>query len=130
MGALVRGVVSTPLDQPKTALDQQVTDAAELAQELGCRALVVDGTAVHDLGASDVQELGYVLAVGAHYLRALAEAAGVAVDDADGLVEFRLAATDEQFPTIAKLRAVRRLWARMLELSGASEDRRQRCSTP
>ena len=31
-------------------------------RELGCRALVVDGTAVHDLGASDVQELGYVLA--------------------------------------------------------------------
>ena len=101
-----------------------MTDAAELAQELGCRALVVDGTAVHDLGASDVQELGYVLAVGAHYLRAL-EAAGVAIDDATGLVEFRLAATDEQFPTIAKLRAVRRLWARMLELSGAAEDHRQ-----
>ena len=54
----------------------------ELAQELGCRALVVDGTAVHDLGASDVQELGYVLAIGAHYLRELA-AGGVAVDEAN-----------------------------------------------
>src|SRR5205085_5536329 len=30
-----------------------------------------------------------------------------------------------QFVTIAKLRAVRRLWARMLELSGASDDQRQ-----
>ena len=84
---------------------------------------MVDGTAVHDLGGSDVQELGYVLALGAHYLRAL-DAAGIAVDEAAGLVEFRLAASDEQFLTIAKLRAVRRLWARMLELSGASEDRR------
>jgi len=83
----------------------------------------VDGTAVHDLGASDVQELGYVLALGAHYLRAL-DAAGISVDDAAGLLEFRLAASDEQFVTIAKLRAVRRLWARMLELSGASEDHR------
>ena len=79
---------------------------------------------MHDLGASDVQELGYVLALGAHYLREL-EAAGVSVDDAAGLVEFRLAATDEQFVTIAKLRAVRRLWARMLELSGAAADSRQ-----
>jgi methylmalonyl-CoA mutase len=79
---------------------------------------------VHDLGASDVQELGYVLALGAHYLRTLA-AAGVSVDDAARLVEFRLAATDEQFVTIAKLRAVRRLWARMLELSGAAQDNRQ-----
>ena len=39
-------------------------------------------------------------------------------------MEFRLAASDEQFATIAKLRAVRRLWARMLELSGAAEDHR------
>jgi methylmalonyl-CoA mutase len=64
-----------------------------------------------------------VLAVGAHHLRAL-DAAGVPVDQAAGLVEFPLAATAEQFVTIAKLRAVRRLWARMLELSGASEDHR------
>ena len=35
------------------------------------------------------------------------------------------AATDEQFATIAKLRAARRLWARVLELSGVSTaDRR------
>ena len=101
-----------------------VPEAVELARELGCRALVVDGTAVHDLGASDVQELGYVLAVGAHHLREL-DRAGVGVEEAAGLVEFRLAATDEQFETIAKLRAVRRLWARMLELSGAPADRRQ-----
>ena len=33
------------------------------------------------------------------------------------LMEFRYAATDEQFPQIAKLRAARRLWARVLELS-------------
>ena len=65
-----------------------------------------------------------MLALGAHYLRALDEA-GVAVDEAARLVEFRLAATDDQFVTIAKLRAVRRMWARMLELSGAASDNRQ-----
>ncbi len=123
VGALVRGLVAAD----RSGLDQHVVEivgeAATIAQGLGCRALVVDGTAVHDLGASDVQELGYVLGLGALYLRAL-DAAGIAVDDAAGLVEFRLAATDEQFVTIAKLRAVRRLWARMLELSGASEDHR------
>jgi methylmalonyl-CoA mutase len=127
VGAVVRGVVVSSDHSLRSLLDQRlgeaVGDAAELARELGCRALVVDGTAVHDLGASDVQELGYVLAVGAYYLRALAEA-GVEVDEAAQLVEFRLAATDEQFATIAKLRAVRRLWARMLELSSAAEDRR------
>jgi methylmalonyl-CoA mutase len=118
VGARLRGVSTGSAD-----VGDVVADAAEIARDLDCRALVIDGTAVHDLGASDVQELGYVLALGAHYLRAL-DAAGVAVDEAAGLVEFRLAASAEQFVTIAKLRAVRRLWARMLELSGASEDRR------
>src|SRR5699024_4814350 len=36
-------------------------------------------------------------------------------------LEFRYAATDEQFTTIAKLRAARRLWHRVAELSGAAE---------
>jgi methylmalonyl-CoA mutase len=122
VGAAVRGVVST--DPSLRSLLDQLPVVAALAGEIGCRALVIDGTAVHDLGASDVQELGYVLALGAQYLRELA-AAGVSVDEAARLVEFRLAATDEQFLTIAKLRAVRRLWARMLELSGAAQDNRQ-----
>jgi methylmalonyl-CoA mutase len=92
---------------------------ARLARDAGTLGVVVDATAVHDLGASDAQELGYALAVAAAYLRALT-AAGFEVAEAAGLVEFRFAATDEQFPTIAKLRAARRLWARMLELSGAA----------
>ncbi len=123
VGALVRGAVEDGRAGPEQ-VDQQVAEVARLAGELGCRAIVVDGTSVHDLGASDVQELGYVLALAGHYLRRL-EAAGLSVDDAAALVEFRLAATSEQFETIAKLRAVRRLWARMLELSGAAADHRQ-----
>jgi len=106
--------------------DAVVAAVAAVATDLGCRALVVDGTAVHDLGASDVQELGWSLAVGTAYLRALV-AAGHSVADAAGLIEFRYAATDEQFPTIAKLRAARRGWDRVLELSGVpAEHRRQR----
>jgi methylmalonyl-CoA mutase len=106
-----------------------VVDAARLALEHGIRALVVDATAVHELGASDAQEVGYSLAVGATYLRTLA-GAGVEIDEAAGLLEFRYAATDEQFPTIAKLRAARRCWARVLELSGAgSHEQRQHVVT-
>lgn len=89
--------------------------------QLGVRALVVDGTALHDQGASDAQELGWAIATGVSYLRLLAEE-GFTVDHAARLVEFRLAATDEQFPTIAKVRAARRLWARVLEASGVEGD--------
>lgn len=90
---------------------------ARLARDEGVLGVVVDAVAVHDQGASDVQELAYSLATGVSALRSLADA-GLAVDEAARLVEFRYAATDEQFPTIAKLRAARRLWARVLELSG------------
>jgi methylmalonyl-CoA mutase len=94
-------------------------EIARLAQPLGVRALTVDATAVHDAGASDVQELAYSLATGAQYLRVLVEA-GFAVEDAAASIDFRYAATDEQFPTIAKLRAARRLWNRVVELSGVT----------
>ena len=93
-------------------------EQAALATRAGVLGFVVDATVVHDQGASDVQELGYAMSVGAQALRALTDA-GLPIDDAAALIEFRLAVTDEQFPTIAKLRAARRLWARVLELSGA-----------
>lgn len=103
----------------ETAVTEIVTTVAEIATGLGARALVVDGTDVHDKGGSDVQELAYTLAVGVAYLRTLA-AAGYDIDAAARLIEFRLAATDQQFETIAKFRAARRLWNRVAELSGVA----------
>jgi methylmalonyl-CoA mutase len=79
---------------------------------------VLDATPVHDRGASDAQEIGWAAYAGATYLRA-ATAAGLSVADAARLVELRVAVTDEQFTSIAKLRAVHRLWARLQELSGS-----------
>jgi len=112
---------------PETNLGVPAEDAtaeiAKSAQKLEIRGFVIDATKVHDRGASDAQELGWSMAAGAAYLRTLTDA-GLSVDVAARLVEFRYAATDEQFPTIAKLRAARRLWARVLELSkGAGEMR-------
>jgi methylmalonyl-CoA mutase len=111
IGAAFRGRGVVDLDA--------AVEAARLAQPLGVRAVTVDATAVHDAGASDVQELAYSLAAGAQYLRLLVEA-GFSVEQAAGLIDFRYAATDEQFPTIAKLRAARRLWNRVAELSGVT----------
>ena len=124
LGALIRGGFETGASAPSSTTEATVVGVAKLAREAGTMALVVDATAVHDLGASDAQELGYSMAAGAAYLRILTDA-GIQLDDAAGLIEFRYAATDEQFPTIAKLRAARRLWARVLELSEA-ESRKQR----
>ncbi|MFF2640931.1 methylmalonyl-CoA mutase family protein [Streptomyces niveus] len=97
--------------------------AAELA--LRChreypelRALVVDALPYHEAGGSAVQELGCSLAAGVAALRDLT-AAGLSVEAACGQLEFRYAATADQFLTIAKLRAARRLWGRVAEVSGA-----------
>lgn len=109
----------TNLGAPATADADTLVAVARLARERDLLGVVVDGTTVHDRGASDVTELGWVLAAGVRVLRVL-EAAGLAPADAAALVELRLAVTDEQFPSIAKLRAVRRLWARVLELSGVT----------
>ncbi|MDO9377691.1 MAG: methylmalonyl-CoA mutase family protein [Nocardioidaceae bacterium] len=107
-------------DADPDAVREVVTSAARRARELGALALVVDATVVHDRGASSAQELGWATAVGAAYLRLLV-ADGLDVDDALALVEFRLAATDEQLTTIAKLRAARRLWHRVAEVAGGAE---------
>ena len=109
----------TNLGAPATADAETLLAVARLASDRGLLGVVVDGTRVHDRGASDATELGWVLAAGARVLRVL-EQAGVPAADAARLVELRLAVTDEQFPSIAKLRAVRRLWARVLELSGVT----------
>ncbi|MEU9748156.1 methylmalonyl-CoA mutase family protein [Streptomyces niveus] len=82
------------------------------------RALVVDALPYHEAGGSAVQELGCSLAAGVAALRDL-NLAGLSVEAACGQLEFRYAATADQFLTIAKLRAARRLWARVAEVSGA-----------
>ena len=76
-----------------------------------------DGRIIHNAGGSEAQELAYVLAVAVAYLRAL-EGAGIALDAARGMIEFRLAADADQFLTIAKFRALRKLWARVEQACG------------
>ncbi|MER6063788.1 methylmalonyl-CoA mutase family protein [Streptomyces sp. NPDC001792] len=104
----------TPLDfAPYAAL------AARCAEQYpGLRALTVDALPYHEAGGSAAQELGASLATGVAYLRELTEA-GLSVEQAARQLEFRYSATADQFLTIAKLRAARRLWARVAEVCGA-----------
>ena len=108
-----------------------VEDRPELIAELARRGpdapvmqlVTVDATVWHDAGASDAQELGIATAVGVEYLRALTSA-GLGIDAALAALEFRWAVTAEQFPSIAKLRAARRIWDRVAEVCGAAPSRR------
>ncbi|MEU1850597.1 methylmalonyl-CoA mutase family protein [Streptomyces sp. NPDC019990] len=95
-------------------------DLARLCAEeyRGLRALTVDALPYHEAGGSAAQELGCSLATAVAYLRELT-GAGLSVEQACAQLEFRYAATADQFLTIAKLRAARRLWARVAEVCGA-----------
>lgn len=73
---------------------------------------VADGRIIHNAGGSEAQELAFSLAAGVELLRAL-EGSGLALDAARQLIYFRLAADADEFLTIAKFRAVRKLWARV-----------------
>jgi methylmalonyl-CoA mutase len=88
------------------------------AEVPGVRAVTVDATGHHDAGGSDADELGASLATGVAYLRALT-GAGLSVEQAFDQLDFRYAASADQFLTIAKFRAARRLWGRVAEVCWA-----------
>ncbi len=115
MGGPLRGGLAE--DQPEGWAWDSVS-VARTALRIGTLGLVADGSAAHDIGASEAQELGWSMAAAVHYLRRMVDDR-IDLDDAVGVLEFRYAATDDQLLTIAKLRAARRLWARVLEASGA-----------
>ncbi|MFB9431518.1 methylmalonyl-CoA mutase small subunit [Streptoalloteichus tenebrarius] len=124
--ALAGNLGADPLGlRARTGVDHSLSVATELA--LRCangferlRAITVDALPYHEAGGSDAEELGCSVATGVAYLRALT-GAGLDVDAAFRQLEFRYAATADQFLTIAKLRAARRLWARVGEVCGAGE---------
>ncbi len=81
-------------------------------------ALIADGRPYHEAGASEAQELAAMLATLVAYLRAC-EAAGLRPRMALGQIAVGLAADADLFLTMAKLRAARRLVARVAEACGA-----------
>lgn len=81
----------------------------------GVRAITVDARVHHDAGASDQDEIALGLATALDYVRHLSQA-GVDPAEAFRRIDFRVAATADQFATIAKLRALRRTWARVGEV--------------
>ncbi len=117
----------------RTGAAQDLAGAVSLAVRVAgeypkLRTIVVDALPYHQAGGSDAQELGISIANGVAYLRALTDA-GLSVEQAAGQLDFRYAASADQFLTIAKFRAARRLWARVTEVSGSVAAQRQHAVT-
>ena len=107
--------------RPAPAIDEVVTVATRVAGDHGVRAITVDGPAFHNLGANATWELAAAVAAAVAYLRVLTES-GLSISGALRQISFRLAADDDQFMTLAKMRALRQLWARVAEVAGEPED--------
>ena len=104
--------------RPAPALPELTALAARLVEYGGAvRAITVDGPAMHNRGANASWELAAAVAAGVEYLRALT-GDGLTVADALGQISFRFCADDDQFMTIAKMRAARQLWARVAQVLG------------
>lgn len=78
------------------------------------RTLVVHGSVFHNSGASAVEELGFSLATAAEYLDQLTEM-GLSIDQIIPKMRFDFAVGSNYFMEIAKIRAARLLWSKMVE---------------
>ena len=108
LGAAARSGAALDWTKAGAELAEQAKALAAIGFKTGL--ICADGRVVHAAGGSPGQELAFTLASALAAVRAL-EAAGVELDAARAMIDFRLAADADEFLTIAKFRALRRLWA-------------------
>jgi methylmalonyl-CoA mutase len=82
-------------------------------------SLRADARPVHEGGGSEGQELAVLIASGLAHLRA-GEAAGLSPAQVNQTLLFTLSVGPDVVMEIAKLKAARRLWARVLEVCGVN----------
>jgi len=95
-------------------------------------SISISGYHMHEAGATAVQELAFTLADGMEYVRA-AQADGLDIDDFAPRLSFFFGIGMNLFMEVAKLRAARTLWARIITQLGAKAEKskllRTHCQT-
>jgi len=114
---------------PTAASMRLVTDIFEFcAAELPrWNTISISGYHMREAGATAAQELAFTLADGIAYVEA-ARSRGLDVDRFAGRLSFFFAAWSELFEEVAKFRAARRMWARIMrDRFGARDPRSMMC---
>ena len=119
LGTLIAdGQLDVPLD---LALDQMADLAAWTATNYPkATAVKVDTGAYHHAGATSTQDLAFAVATAVEYLRAMT-GAGLDIDTATRQIVFESSIGCQFFRAIAKLRALRKMWAKVVTTCGGSE---------
>jgi methylmalonyl-CoA mutase len=120
LGALARdGALPFSLETAREQLCALSSWAVAKAPSM--RSVTVSTVPHHDAGAHCVQEVAYALATAVTYLRWLTEA-GLSVLQASSQLAFSFAIGSDLFMEIAKLRAFRQCFARVVEACGGDAD--------
>jgi methylmalonyl-CoA mutase len=116
IGAFARsGALAAPLAE----IGREAARMRDILREGGFAGhlFLADGRPYHEAGAGEAQELAAALATGIAYLRLL-EAEGVGLQEAGDEIAFLLVADADEYLSLAKFRAMRRLWARVQSACG------------
>ncbi|HEY7800645.1 MAG TPA: methylmalonyl-CoA mutase family protein [Hyphomonadaceae bacterium] len=118
IGALARtGALPGPADE-------EIAQAASFARDVAgdfpkASTLRADSRPVHEAGGTEVQDLAFLVACGAEYVRALMTA-GLSADNACRAILFTCSVGADYQVEMSKLRAARRMWGRIAEAFGAT----------
>ncbi len=104
-------------------LDMAISLMADLSKHIDggypqVRAVGVDTAVYHDAGATAAQDIAFAAATGLEYMRAL-QKAGFTPARAASQMLFHLSLGTHHFMAIAKLRAMRWVWTRIVEACGS-----------
>lgn len=105
--------------------EEEMAAAASFARDAALEfpvasMLRADSRPVHEACGTEVQEIAYLVAAGAEYVRALLTA-GVSVDAACQTILFTMSVGTDYMVEMAKLRAARRMWWRVADAFGAKD---------
>ncbi len=109
---------------------KQIFDEIKLSTELMIKSnspiktIGISGFAYNNAGASAVQELAFTFATAVEYLNEMVSR-GLKVDDVAKRIKFTFGIGSFYFMEIAKLRAARLLWSKILEAYGVKEENRK-----
>ena len=87
----------------------------------GVQTIGVNGHVFTNAGATIVQEMAFTLSVGVEYLDYMTNN-GMTADEAAPKMRFNLAVGQNYFMELAKMRAYRLLWAKLVNAYGAKEE--------
>ncbi len=115
---MVRNTYIYPPDPSMRIIADIIAYTAEKMPKFN--SISISGYHMHEAGATAVQELAFTLADGIAYVKA-AQSKGLDIDDFAPRLSFFFAIGMNFFMEIAKLRAARQMWARIMRDLGAKK---------